>query len=40
MREIPLYNTFEKIEPINKGMSGDKKYYVVCDIQFLLLHFL
>ncbi len=28
MREIPLYNTFEKIEPINKGMSGDEKYYI------------
>ena len=28
MREIPLYNTFEKIRPISKGMSGDKKYYV------------
>lgn len=28
MREIPLYNTFEKIQPISKGMSGDKKYYV------------
>lgn len=28
MREIPLYNTFKKINPINKGMSGDKKYYI------------
>lgn len=28
MTEIPLYNTFAKIEPINKGMSGDKKYYI------------
>jgi serine/threonine-protein kinase len=28
MREIPLYKTFEKIKPISKGMSGDKKYYI------------
>lgn len=28
MKEIPIYNTFEKIEPINKGMSDDKKYYI------------
>ncbi len=28
MTEIPLYSTFTKIEPINKGMSGDKKYYI------------
>jgi serine/threonine-protein kinase len=28
MREIPLYNTFEKIQPINKGMSADEKYYI------------
>ena len=28
MREIPLYNTFKKINPIKKGMSGDKKYYI------------
>lgn len=28
MRKIPLYNTFKKISPINKGMSGDKKYYI------------
>jgi serine/threonine-protein kinase len=28
MTEIPLYNTFTKIEPIHKGMSGDKKYYI------------
>ena len=28
MRDIPLYNTFKKIQPINKGMSGDKKYYI------------
>lgn len=31
MREIPLYNTFKKINPINKGMSGDKKYYIEDD---------
>lgn len=38
MREIPLYNTFEKIEPINKGMSGDKKYYIeTVDGKHLLL---
>ncbi|MDU4891441.1 MAG: hypothetical protein E6344_14985 [Clostridium sp.] len=38
MREIPLYNTFEKIEPINKGMSGDKKYYIeTTDGEHLLL---
>lgn len=28
MEEIPLYKTFEKILPISKGMSGDKKFYV------------
>ncbi len=28
MIEIPLYDTFSKIEPITKGMSGDKKYYI------------
>lgn len=28
MRDIPLYNTFKKIQPINKGMSGDEKYYI------------
>lgn len=28
MREIPIYSTFEKIEPINKGMSGDIKYHI------------
>lgn len=38
MKEIPLYNTFRKIEPIQKGMSGDKKYYIeTVDKKYLLL---
>ncbi|NYB74326.1 phosphotransferase [Sedimentibacter hydroxybenzoicus DSM 7310] len=38
MREIPLYSTFKKIESINKGMSGDKKYYIeTVDKKHLLL---
>ena len=28
MIDIPIYDTFSKIEPIVKGMSGDKKYYI------------
>jgi len=28
MTDIKSYNTFAKIEPINKGWSDDKKYYV------------
>lgn len=28
MKDIPNYNTFIKIEPIHKGWSSDKKYYV------------
>ncbi|MEG0470979.1 MAG: phosphotransferase [Solibacillus sp.] len=28
MIDIKNYTTFEKIEPINKGWSGDKKYYI------------
>ncbi len=28
MIDIPIYGTFAKIEPIEKGMSGDKKYYI------------
>lgn len=28
MKDIPIYHTFAKIEPITKGMSGDKKYYI------------
>lgn len=28
MIDIPIYGTFAKIEPIKKGMSGDKKYYI------------
>ncbi len=28
MTDIPLYKTFTKIEPVNKGWSSDKKYYI------------
>ena len=28
MKDIPNFDTFMKIEPIHKGWSGDKKYYV------------
>jgi Predicted aminoglycoside phosphotransferase len=28
MKDIPIYDTFAKIELITKGMSGDKKYYI------------
>lgn len=28
MKDIPMYNTFVKVIPIKKGMSGDKKYYI------------
>ena len=28
MRDIPNFDTFVKIEPIHKGWSGDKKYYI------------
>lgn len=28
MHNIKNYNTFTKIEPINKGWSNDKKYYI------------
>lgn len=28
MVDIPTYRTFTKIEPVNKGMSNDKKYYI------------
>lgn len=28
MIKIPHYDTFSKIKPITKGMSGDKKYYI------------
>lgn len=28
MIDIPMYDTFTKIRPIEKGMSGDKKYYI------------
>ncbi|GKX66435.1 aminoglycoside phosphotransferase family protein [Inconstantimicrobium mannanitabidum] len=38
MREIPLYNSFVKIESITKGMSSDKKYYIeTVDGQHMLL---
>lgn len=28
LTDIPSYTSFTKIEPITKGMSGDKKYYI------------
>lgn len=28
MKDIPNYSTYIRIEPINKGWSGDRKYYV------------
>lgn len=28
MKDIPTYDTFAKIEPITKGISGDQKYYI------------
>ena len=28
MHDIKNYNTFIKIEPVNKGWSSDKKYYI------------
>ena len=28
MKDIPNFDTFMKVEPIHKGLSGDKKYYV------------
>lgn len=28
MKDIPNFDTFVKVEPIHKGWSGDKKYYV------------
>jgi serine/threonine-protein kinase len=38
MIKIPRYDTFSKIEPITKGMSGDKKYYIeTVDGKHLLL---
>lgn len=27
-KDIPNYHTFHKIEPVNKGWSSDKKYYI------------
>ena len=38
MTDIPGYETFTKIEPIDKGLSSDKKYYIeTIDGQRLLL---
>jgi len=38
MTDIPPYSTFVKIEPIEKGLSKDKKYYIeTADGQRLLL---
>lgn len=38
MKDISIYETFAKIEPITKGMSGDKKYYIeTVDGNYLLL---
>lgn len=31
MRDIKNYNTFTKIEAVNKGWSNDKKYYIETD---------
>ena len=31
LHDIPGFNTFSKIEPINKGWSSDKKYYIETD---------
>lgn len=28
MQEIRDYGSFKKIEPVNKGLSNDKKYYI------------
>ena len=28
LRDIPLFDTFNEIKPIKKGMSGDRKYFV------------
>ena len=38
MQDIKSYSTFAKIEPVNKGYSSDKKYYIeTADGQKLLL---
>ena len=29
MMDIPGYNTFEKVLPLDKGYSGDKKFYIL-----------
>ena len=37
MKDIPGYDNFIKIEPIDKGLSSDKKYYIETpDGRFLL----
>ena len=38
MQDIKDYNTFKKIEPVNKGWSSDKKFYIqtVDDRELLL----
>ena len=28
MQDIPLYSSFKSIEPLNKGWSDDKKFYI------------
>jgi serine/threonine-protein kinase len=38
MKDIPRYDSFEKIQPIDKGLSNDKKYYIeTAEYQRLLL---
>lgn len=38
MHDIKNYNTFIRVEPINKGWSSDKKYYIeTADDRKLLL---
>ena len=38
IHDIPGYDTFVKIEPVNKGLSNDKKYYIeTADSRKLLL---
>ncbi|MHC1694152.1 MAG: hypothetical protein AB9835_02510 [Eubacteriales bacterium] len=31
MKDIPEYDDFIRIEPVNKGWSQDKKYYIETD---------
>jgi len=37
LSDIPGYENFTKIEPVKKGWSGDKKYYIETDGKKLLL---